>query len=218
MTTSDPGTLLAAAATCRLAARTFAAEVDPPFHRALLRLCRAPRLAAMGLAPLDDNLRALPPAQVLEELAVEYCRLFVGPNPLCPPYATARPGGGALGTHTQQALRRFLHDHGLEPRLPAGAPVAADDHIAVAFAVLDRLYTAAAGGPDTPLDQRTARTAVRQFREDYLMTWAPDLLHEVCTHARCGPYGPIARVTLLLLQDPHLHPTPAPPGRSTRDA
>jgi len=212
---TDAEALRAAAATCRLAARTFAAEVDAPFHQALIGLCQAPRLRALGLVPLDDELLQLPTNRVLDELAVEYCRLFIGPNPICPPYASARRRG-ALGTATIQTLHTFLHDHAMQPRLPADAPIAAADHIAVALSLLEELYTTASGAPHPSLEPDRARTALGQLHE-FLTGWALEFLHEVHVLSRRGPYAPVARLTLMVLHDPHLRPQPTldpagPPG------
>ncbi len=67
-----------------LSARLFATEVDAALYRALLTQ------DALGL--LDADLRALDEEQALDALGVEYCRLFIGPQPLCVPYASAQHG------------------------------------------------------------------------------------------------------------------------------
>lgn len=199
MTSADPESLRATAATFRLAARTYATEVDPPFYQALLDLCGQSGLASVGLNPLGPDLQSMAPDDAMTELAVEYCRLFIGPRPVCPPYASARRSGTALGIRAQRTLHTFLHDYDLQPDLPAGAPIAADDHIAVTFALFDRLYTAAAAVHDPVLSPDVALGAIRELSETYATTWVPDFLHEVRTQSHCGPYGPIARLTSMVL-------------------
>jgi TorA maturation chaperone TorD len=72
-----------------LTARLFMAEVDVALYRALAVQ------DALGL--IDVELSAMGEEQALEALAVEFCRLFIGPQPLCVPYASAHRGEALLG-------------------------------------------------------------------------------------------------------------------------
>lgn len=170
----------AAAAVYRLAARTFAAEVDPPFHRALAGLCGAPWLAGADLLPATGG------PEAVEALAVEYCRLFVGPRPACPPYASAR----AAGAPAARRIRAFLGERGLEPRPPPGAPIADHDHASVGLAVLAELCTR------PPADGGYA-----YFRDSCLAPWLPGFLCDVERSSVCGPYGPVAGLTAAVFRD-----------------
>ncbi|MEV0428279.1 molecular chaperone TorD family protein [Micromonospora sp. NPDC050495] len=194
----DAAVQRAVAASWRLATRTFAVEVDPPFYTALLRLSAEAGLRDTGLDLVDDRLRALPQERALEDLAVEYVRLFVGPRPLVPPYASAR-SGRALGVGARQALEGFLAAYRLRPALPAGAPIVAVDHVAVVCGLLDRLHSAAAGDPEGALDRAAAHAAIEELHRSALLSWVPELLTDVAAGARCGPYAPVARIVLPLL-------------------
>jgi TorA maturation chaperone TorD len=197
---AHPQTLRAAAAVYRLAARTFAAEVDPPFYRALVDMCGAPSVASAGLLPIDGRLRMLPVAEALDALAVEYCRLFVGPRPVCPPYASAHATGSALGATAKQAIGQAVVELGVVPRPPPGAPIADDDHAAVGLGVLAELCARATA--DTSARGRQAATASGvRFRDRYLLPWLPGFLAEVERQSRCGPYRPVARLTAAVLRD-----------------
>jgi TorA maturation chaperone TorD len=200
----DATALRAAAAMLRLGTRTFASEVDASFYRSLQRLSESPPLRTQGLTPIDDRMLAVPTDEALDDLAAEYCRLFIGPHPTCPPYATAWQGGGALGMQVHRSLQTILHSYGLQPHLPPGVPIAGDDHIAVALALLDRLYLAAAGEPDAVVTPDRAANALLTLYDDYLMAWAPEFLAEVELQARCGPYRPVARMMSLLLRSHQL--------------
>jgi TorA maturation chaperone TorD len=204
MTSRHPDPVQAAAAVYRLAARTFAAEVDPPFHRALVDMCRAPSIAAHGLFPIDERLRMMAGPDALDALAVEYCRLFNGPWPACPPYASARVTRSTLGLPATQTIRAFIGELGVEPRLPPGAPIAADDHAAIGLAVLAELCGRAAADSSAP-GRRAAIAACTRFRYTYLLPWMPGFLAEVERQSRCGPYGPVARLTAALLRDETTH-------------
>ncbi len=91
-----------------LTARLFAAEVDVALYRALAVQ------EALGL--IDAELYAMGEERALEALAVEFCRLFIGPQPPCVPYASAHRGEALLDTAT--AVHEFLCDHVL-PWVPA---------------------------------------------------------------------------------------------------
>lgn len=190
--------MLAAAKIWRLASRTYAAEIDRPFYRALQRLATAPGLREGGLAPLDPD-TTVDDEQMLAALAVEYCRLFIGPDPVCPPYASLRLGGAYLGGRALQFVDSFLDRYDLRVDLPEGAPILTYDHISVAFSLLDRLYTTAAGHTATPLPPHEAAAAARRLLDEYLLTWAPQFLDDVEANARQTPYRNIARLTALVL-------------------
>lgn len=191
----DHAALLAAAKVWRLASRTFAAEMDAPFYRALRGLADAPRLRAMGLTPFDPG-RPDDEDTALSTLAVEYCRLFIGPDPACPPYATHYLGG-----YARDRMQAFLDEFGLRVSPADDAPVLGPDHICVAFALLDQLYTTAAGQPATHLSPAQAATASRRLLGTYLPDWVPRFLHDVETGTREPPYRTIARLTALVFTD-----------------
>lgn len=198
MITDIPGAL-AAAKVWRLASRTYATEIDEPFYRALQRLAMAPGLREGGLAPLDPDTALDDEQQTLTAFAVEYCRLFIGPDPVCPPYASLRQGGAYLGGRALKFVDSFLDRYDLRVELPVNAPILANDHISVAFSLLERLYTTAAGHTATPLPPREAAAAARRLHDEYLRNWAPQFLHDVEANARQTPYRNIARLTALVL-------------------
>src|SRR5947209_12857677 len=84
-----------------LTARLFAAEVDVALYRALA--------AQDALGLLDAELSAMGEARALEALAVEFCRLFLGPQPPCVPYASAHRGEALLGGRARTRLEACLH-------------------------------------------------------------------------------------------------------------
>lgn len=198
MITDTPG-VLAAANVWRLASRTYATEIDKPFYRALQRLANAPGLLGSDLAPLDPD-TPVAEEQLLATFAVEYCRLFIGPDPVCPPYASLRLGGAHLGGHALQFVDSFLDRYNLRVDLPEGAPILTNDHISVAFSLLDRLYTTAAGHAATPLPPHEAATAAQRLLDEYLLNWAPQFLADVEANARQTPYRNIARLTAMVLR------------------
>lgn len=170
----------------RLAARLFSAEIDVPVLRALLR-------AEAEVALVDDRIRALDEQRAVEELSVEFCRLFVGPRPECPPYESVQRGEATLGGRAEQRIREFMHREGLDAILPPGLAVLTHDHLAVELAFFSRLCDIAAESPP-------ASQAVQRFHEHHLLPWAPLYLHQVHSAARLEPYRTIALSTALLLK------------------
>jgi TorA maturation chaperone TorD len=199
MTAGDRHLQAAACAVLDLGARTFGLEVDLPFYRALLDLADTPIFASRGLAPLTAHERAMPPGDLLNDLASEYCRLFIGPRAVCPPYASAQSDAAALGGHRVRHLQMLLKRYGLRPVPPAEAPVAADDNIAVGLALLAYLLAISAGDRRGPMSGIEAAAATRELRSNYLLGWAPTFLRRVQAQAQAGPYAPVARVTELVL-------------------
>src|SRR5438128_611768 len=136
-----------------LTARLFAAEVDVALYRALV--------AQDTLGLIDAKLSTLGEERALEALAVEFCQLFVGPQPRCVPYASAHRGEALLGGRARTRLEAFLRRVGFASDEVA-MRIASPDHLAVELAVLAHLYTLT----------DTADT-VREFLYDHVLPWAP---------------------------------------------
>jgi TorA maturation chaperone TorD len=187
MSASETPSLDAAAkgALCALLARLFAGEPDPALYRQL-RAAEQP-----GLTWVEPALLALPEARAVEALAVEYCRLFIGPQPACPPYASTWGGEVLLGGRPRTRLDSFLARHGL-PAPDLAWRIASPDHIAVELAVLARLYAG-----DAPA------AVVREFLTQHLWPWAPAWLADVASASRCELYRTAARLGVALLGDGH---------------
>jgi TorA maturation chaperone TorD len=193
--------LLAASGLCRLAAHTFAAEVDRWFYRTLVDLSAAPGPRSQGPL-LDAHVRALGEDEALTELAVEYCRLFIGPRPLCPPYGSVQRGEAALGGRALHQLDAFLERYGLTASPPDGLPIHSRDHVALAFALLDQVYAAQAGNSTTALTPDQAARATSELLDGYVLAWVPQFLDQVQAEARLAPYRPVAALAARVLRDP----------------
>jgi TorA maturation chaperone TorD len=174
-----------------LTARLFAAEVDVALYRALV--------AQDALGLIDAELVALGEARALEALAVEFCRLFVGPQPLCVPYASAYRGEALLGGRARTRLEAFLRRVGF-PFDAVAMRMASPDHLAVELAVLAHLY----GGTDT--------AAIRECLGEYVLPWAPAYCEQVAAASALGLYRTTARLVAALLaeEDPAGHVRSSP--------
>jgi TorA maturation chaperone TorD len=163
-----------------LTARLFAAEVDVALYRALA--------AQNVLGLIDAELSAMGEERALEALAVEFCRLFVGPQPLCIPYASAHRGEALLGGRARTRLEAFLRRIGFTFDEMA-MRIASPDHLAVELAVLAHLYTCTAA--DTA-------TAIHEFLCDYVLPWVPAYCEQVAAAAALGFYRTTARLVAAL--------------------
>jgi len=175
-----------------LGARVFAMEIDAEL---LGRLVASHSTSEMPL--LDDELVALDRDHALEELAAEYCRLFIGPRPPCPPFASVHRGEALLGGRSGARLLELFERHGLELLdVPA---IASADHVAVPLAALATLYgeTAIAA---TEADAAPARQATQELLAKCVLPWIPDYLALVTMHARREPYTSVAKLLAALLE------------------
>ncbi len=129
------------------------------------------------------------------ELAVEYCRLFVGPGPHVSPHeAVMRGERRHWGEYTVAVNAAYR---------AAGFDMAADvrempDHVGIelAFAamVCEREAAAARSGAIEAAERlREARTL---FLADHLGAWLPTLADEVADHAGLSFYSQLARLAV----------------------
>lgn len=176
-------------------ARLLAKEIDAHLYRALLAADASTSAeAAAGEEPLvDEQTRSLKEHKALEELSVEFCRLFVGPYPACPPYESVYRGEAMMGGRAERRVQEFLRRHGMEAVIGPGLTVLSADHLAVELTVLAHLYPAAAD-PRDPGHQ-----AARSFMESHVLTWVPVYLRELRDAARLAPYRTIAGLATRLL-------------------
>ena len=166
-----------------LLARLFASELDGDLSG---------RLRAAGIPTFswfEPMVLELPQARALELLAVEYCRLFIGPQALCPPYASAPRGEAMLGGRARTQLEAFMAAHGVSIPLEDWR-IASPDHLAVELAVLACLY-----GEGFPA------AVIREFISRHLRPWAPGFLADVRSCAHYQLYQVAAKLGAALLSE-----------------
>jgi TorA maturation chaperone TorD len=162
-----------------LAARVFGAEIDLELYR---------RMREQAFLT-DPELDALPDDQAVHELAVEYCRLFIGPLPECPPYASVHRREALLGGRARARMEALLERAGFE--VDGAAPIASPDHISVPLALM-----AWAHAEEDPTD-----SLAREVLLQAILPWAPTYLEEVARCSRREIYRLIARMTSALLEE-----------------
>jgi TorA maturation chaperone TorD len=179
-----------------LCARLFASEVDASLYQSL---AQGPLLSLMGLEPgalgEEDS-----PAKALDALAVEYCRLFIGPQPMCPPFASACRGEALLGGRARTRLEEFLvrNDLVLTEELMR---IASPDHVAVELAILAMLHDRASAAEESSEAMAQASRALAEFLGGHVLPWVPDWLQGVEEHAAHPLYRGAAQLGLALLDE-----------------
>jgi TorA maturation chaperone TorD len=161
-----------------LISRLFREEVDTELFRQLL----ASHSEAMPW--IEPALSALPEERAIEELQAEYCRLFIGPNPPCPPFASVARGEALLGGRARTVLDEMLTIHRLS--VDPDARIASPDHIAVVFAILAELSEPA---------------AIHDCLSRLVLPWVPDWLATLEQEAGREMFRTLARVAAVVIEE-----------------
>jgi TorA maturation chaperone TorD len=179
-----------------LIARLFREEVDAPLYRRLLAT------QSDALLWIEPAIAALTEARALEELETEYCRLFIGPDPVCPPFASVARAEALLGGRARTTVDELLASHGLA--IDPGARIASPDHVAVVFAALAEL-----SDPD----------AIRVCLHRLVLPWVPGWLSALELHAERALFRTLSRLATAVIEQDHLdNSTYAAPSRRTGTA
>jgi TorA maturation chaperone TorD len=182
-----------------LCARLFASEVDAPLYQSLTQGPISPLVSLMGLEPgapgEEDS-----PTEALDALAVEYCRLFIGPQPMCPPFASAWRGEALLGGRARTRLEEFLARNGLVLTDDL-MRIASPDHVAVELAILAMLHDRAHAVEEGGEARAQVDRALAEFLGGHVLPWVPDWLHGVEEHAAHPLYRGAAQLGLALLEE-----------------
>lgn len=167
--------------------------------RALLRHIKEPgfraALAEAGVT-LGDDLLDRPEDELLEDLAVEFTRLFIGPGPHVPPNSAVHMEGegGLLWGPSTSRVKRFIEDTGFEYRsdyreLP--------DHISVELEFMQELTAreAEALGKDDEDTLLALRHTQKEFVTKHMALWVPVFCDKVMQKADLSFFRDMARLT-----------------------
>lgn len=181
-------------------AAIFREEVSPQLLQRLKDSQFAEALAEAGV-DLNGELLRRPEEQLLEDLAVEYSRLFVGPGRHLSPHESVHTEGGSgrlWGRETVQ-VKRFIEFAGFEYK-PGfhGLP----DHISVELE-----FMAGIAGMESSAWQREdfAEAAKcleceKEFMTEHLAKWAFVFCRKVAEEAELAFYREMARLTAGFLE------------------
>ncbi len=151
-------------------------------------------LTAAG-AHLGEDFAAQPEAKLLEDLAVEYTRLFLGPGKHVRPYAATYLGGAgaSLCGPTTVWARDFMERSGF-----ALAPEHRDlpDHVSIELEFMARMAEREAQAIEDT-DPETAgqcRWIQKEFLDSHLGRWLPEFCGHAAEHAELTFYREMARL------------------------
>ncbi len=141
---------------------------------------------------------------LLEELAVEFTGLFIGPGRFISPHESVhhiREDGdyGKLWGADTVAVKKYIEATGLSYQSDFGGM---PDHIAAELEFMQKLeerYAQAVEDNDTELAQNLTRIKGR-FLSEHLLVWIPEFCEKVMANASLSFYREIARVTSDFLQ------------------
>jgi TorA maturation chaperone TorD len=176
-----PSHELARATLYGILARVFDSELTPEFAEELDGIGFLEMLAEANPGVAVNDFQLSDP----ESHAVEFTRLFAGPSPHLPPYASVYrkddSRAGELWGSTTGEVKRFMADLGLETAKQGVIP----DHISVLFEVMERVIRAkieAAKGRHHESRRQecdTAGSIERKFFGRYIQPWAQEFLRRV---------------------------------------
>jgi TorA maturation chaperone TorD len=137
--------------------------------------------------------------ELLEDLAVEYARLFLGPDKHISPHESVhhKRDDGDWGTHwggSTVDVKKFIETTGLEYKQEyTGMP----DHISVELDFMKE----AAGREAQALEEKDWEGALycqkmeKKFIRDHLIKWIPEFCDKIISQAEISFYGDLADVT-----------------------
>ncbi|MDA9982294.1 molecular chaperone TorD family protein [Gammaproteobacteria bacterium] len=175
----------------------FRAEPSETFIRDL----RGPRFVGafsdLGI-DLGEEFRTNPEDEIIEELALEFTRLFLGPGRHISAHEsiyTEVDGevGGLWGAKTVQ-VKKFIETTGLDYESKfTGLP----DHISVELEFMRKLaeWEAVKWSDDDSESANYCLTVQKKFIEAHLLKWAPKFCDEVIDKANMPFYRELAKIT-----------------------
>lgn len=173
----------------------------------LLRQIKDPRflgvLSKLGLE-LNNGFFKRPEKELLEAMAVEYARLFLGPGKHISPHESVhhkREDGqwGRLWGESTVEVKKIIESSGLEYRSEyTGLP----DHISVELEFMQQVIQREEQAWQDD-DKETALLCLEQekkFVNEHLLRWIPDFCEKVIKAADLPVYREIARLTKTFME------------------
>lgn len=186
-----------------LLATVFRAEPKAELIRQLKEEETARTLEGLGF-PVADCFPDVPEDQLLEDLAVEYTRLFVGPGPRISLYESvnANTGGrseAALWSERTVKVKNFIEGTGLSyARSFVGLP----DHVGVELEFMQRVAAdeaeALLAGRDA--DAQTLFNIQRTFFSEHIGEWLSTLCDKVIANTREPFYESMAELSKAVVE------------------
>jgi TorA maturation chaperone TorD len=156
-------------------------------------------LIDLGAEGIDGHLKQKSEAELIEELAVEYTRLFLGPGKHISPHESVHHQRddnqwGKLWGKSTAEVKKFIESTGLDYIEDfKGLP----DHISVEFEFMQQLtLREEQAWKEADADKATAcRQVEKKFIEEHLTRWIPSFCEQVLQEAELPFYHAMAALT-----------------------
>ncbi len=184
-------------------ARIYRAEVDASFLHRLKEPGVAGVFKDLGVS-LGKEFTNSPDEQLIEDLAIEYTRLFIGPRPGALPYESIHADPGKPKNHELYGpqtikVKRFIEETGLEyDDNFSGLP----DHISVELEFMQKMADKEAQAW-TAGDDELATDILKiekRFYDQHLSRWIPEFCGKVIDMCKLPFYREMAAVTECFLE------------------
>jgi TorA maturation chaperone TorD len=161
-------------------------------------------LSSLGI-PLGEAFFSRSEEQLVEDLAVEFARLFLGPQGHLSPHASVHKaeecggGGGMLWGEETVRVKRFIEATGLTfAKEYRGFP----DHISVELEFLQKATEeeAQAWKEERTEDAMILRGMEQKFHEKHVLSWVPGFCDKIIERTTEDFYVAIAEVTKIFLE------------------
>lgn len=181
-----------------LLSRIYRKEITPELLQKLRDKKLNSTLSGMGLDFSD--LFEKNEKKLIDDLAAEYCRLFIGPGPHIPPFESVHHGtftneGGLSGLlWGNEALKVKKFYDKLNLKVPRDSEVNIPDHIAIELEVMQYLCNKEVeSGSNGKLKE--CREMEKEFLNEHLTQWIPSFCDAVIKSSNIKFYRDIAALT-----------------------
>ena len=185
---SDP---VARSGLYRLLARFWLREVDADFLRQLqsISLCNE-FVESGGVLPEDDG------RLTSEQLAIDYCRLFIGPSDHLPPYQSVWQSG-QFQEAASASMKRFVEIAGYQAGVLSEGMML--DHLGVQLDLMGQVLEQYAGWPVEMADREAVLELASAFFATHLV-WPIELLETAARRAETDFYRSVIFLTRNFLE------------------
>jgi TorA maturation chaperone TorD len=160
-------------------------------------------LTKLGIE-LNNGFFKKPEKELLEALAVEYARLFLGPGKHISPHESVHHNkegarSGQLWGKSTAEVKKFIQSSGLEYKTEyTGLP----DHIGVELEFMQQVVQreAQAWKEDDDKTALLCRENEKKFVDEHLFSWIPEFCEKVITEADLPFYREMARLTKTFIE------------------
>jgi TorA maturation chaperone TorD len=179
-------------------AAVYRKELTPDMLRQIKSSPFKEVLSDMGIQ-LGDEFFSKPENELIENLAIEYTRLFLGPGPHISPHESIHyeRDDGDWGRHwggSTVEVKKFVESLGLKYK---ESDTSIPDHISVELELMQKVIEKErqAWKENNGKDALHYLKIEKMFMEDHLIKWIPEFCDKIIAEAELSFYREMARLT-----------------------